>query len=99
MQKSLGRIIFIVSGHTGGVRAAIALRPCLAELGTMSTSYVFSVPFVHQAIEENGVAKEERLDKNCRRLITQVDWYAKAMKNHTQTVGKPEYVPNYEIPQ
>lgn len=68
----------------------MALRPFLGELGCVGISFIFAIPVVHQAIDKDGKASEERIDNNCLKLIKQVDWYAHALRNHIKLVGKPQ---------
>lgn len=78
------------SGIYGGMRAAMALRPLLSEMGTLSVSNIFGIPEVHKALDEEGVPKNDHMEKGAGKLLDQLDWYTTAMKNHRNTAGVPQ---------
>ena len=53
-------IVSYSAGSMGGVRAAMALRPFLAELGCVSIPKVLAIGPVGQKIDENGVASDPK---------------------------------------
>ncbi|KAJ8321847.1 hypothetical protein KUTeg_000318 [Tegillarca granosa] len=82
-------IVCYSPGIYGGMRAAIQLRAMLGEVGCLSVSNIFGIPKVHESINENGEAINEHIPKGAKTLITQLDWHARAMKNHRETAGIP----------
>ncbi|KAI9201887.1 NADPH-dependent FMN reductase [Polychytrium aggregatum] len=67
-------------GSFGGVRAAMALRPFLGELGTVSIPTLFPVPTIQDAFTPEGHPVDkvyhERFDRFCKEL----EWYAHSLK-------------------
>ncbi|XP_052086450.1 NADH-dependent flavin reductase subunit 2-like [Mytilus californianus] len=83
-------IVCYSPGIYGGMRAAMALRPLLSEIGTLSVSNIFGIPEVHKALDEEGAPKNDHMEKGAGKLLDQLDWYATAMKNHRNTAGVPQ---------
>uniref|UniRef100_A0A0B7BN34 NADPH-dependent FMN reductase-like domain-containing protein n=2 Tax=Arion vulgaris TaxID=1028688 RepID=A0A0B7BN34_9EUPU len=77
-------------GIYGGVRAGVQLRSFLSELGALSVSNMFGIPEVHKALDENGKPLNDHMVKGAEKLIGQLDWMAKAMKNHKDKFGLPK---------
>jgi len=71
------------------MRAAMQLRCMLGELGCISVSNIFGIPTVHNSLDANGQPLDDRLVGGAKRLITQLDWHARAMKNHRESCGIP----------
>lgn len=67
-------------GAYGGVRAAMQLRAMLCELGTPSIPSLMPFPKVRQALDENGVPSDPRTDKAASRFLSELEWYAGALK-------------------
>ncbi|KAJ3302216.1 hypothetical protein HDV03_005234 [Kappamyces sp. JEL0829] len=67
-------------GSFGGVRAAMALRPFLCELGTPSIPALLPFPAAHQSIAEDGSTHDERLLKSVASFLRQLSFYAKACR-------------------
>jgi len=65
------------------------LRCLLGELGAISVSNIFGIPVVQDSLDADGQPLNERLVSGAKRLITQLDWHARAMKNHRDTHGIP----------
>ena len=70
--------------------AAMQLRCMLAELGCISVPNIFGIPVVQDSLDPDGKPLNDRLIPGAKRLISQLDWYAKAMKNHRGACGIPE---------
>jgi NAD(P)H-dependent FMN reductase len=72
-------IVSYSAGRFGGVRAAVTLRTVLAEMGMSSVPSVLSIPSIHSALTEAGVANEGWIDKAAARLLDEFEWYAEAL--------------------
>jgi NAD(P)H-dependent FMN reductase len=76
-------------GSFGGVRAAMALRPMLCEMGMSSIPSLLPVPRVHQAFDEDGKpADESAWNKWADKFLKELEWYAVAMKEARVKDGK-----------
>ena len=73
-------IVSYSGGAFGGVRAAMALRMTLSELGMPSIPSIFPVPQVQEAFDEIGNAKKPIFDQRVPRFIAELEWYAEALK-------------------
>jgi NAD(P)H-dependent FMN reductase len=73
-------IVCYSAGSFGGVRASIALRPMLAEMGMSSIPSVFPVPKVQNAFSEEGVPTDEKTFERAKRFFDELEWYAGALK-------------------
>ena len=84
-------IVCYSMGSFGGVRASIQARSFLGELGSPNCHSVLAIPTIQKTLTEGGepVPEEERLDKNADKLITELQWYATALKNHKKENGIP----------
>ena len=67
------------AGRFGGVRAAVALRTILVELGMPSIPSIMPIPSIGSALTEEGAATDARLEKTADRFLTEFAWYAEAM--------------------
>lgn len=74
-------IVSYSAGRWGGVRAAIALRTVLCELGMPSLPSVLSIPSIGRALSDDGVANEPWIDKAADRFLAEFEWYAGALKD------------------
>jgi NAD(P)H-dependent FMN reductase len=74
-------IVSYSAGRFGGVRAAVALRTILCELGMPSLPSVLSIPSIGRALTEDGQASEPWIDKAARRFLAEFEWYATALKD------------------
>ncbi|MGD0723830.1 MAG: NAD(P)H-dependent oxidoreductase [Roseiarcus sp.] len=72
-------IVSYSAGRYGGVRAAVTLRTVLAEMGMSSVPSVLSIPSIHAALTEAGVATEGWIDKAAARQLDEFEWYAEAL--------------------
>ena len=64
-------------------------RCLLGEIGCPSTSYLFSIPTIQNQLSETGEPLNERMTTNSEKLITELEWYATAVRNHKDAVGVP----------
>ncbi len=84
-------IVCYSAGAFGGVRASIALRPMLAEMGMSSIPSVFPVPRVQNAFDENGTPVDEKYHERAKKFLDELDWYACALRNaRTQLCPRSE---------
>jgi len=73
-------IVCYSAGAFGGVRAAMTLRAMLAELGMSSIPSLLPVPKVHSAFDDEGKPSDEVWLERAGRFLTELEWYAGAMK-------------------
>lgn len=73
-------IVSYSAGGFGGVRAVVHLRDMLAELGMSSIPSSFSIPKIQNALDEKGKPLDEKLNKNVKKFLDELEWYAKALK-------------------
>ncbi len=74
-------IVSYSPGMFGGINAAQQLRLIFAELGAPSISSSFTIPRVHQAIDEDGRLMDEAYDKRVLKFLEEYEWYIEAFKN------------------
>ena len=79
-------IVCYSAGAFGGVRASIALRSMLAEMGTSSIPSVLPIPAVQNAFEEDGTPLDQQYQKRAEKLLDELEWYAYALK---EARGRP----------
>ena len=83
-------IVCYSAGAYGGVRAAVALRPILGELGMPSIPSILPVPKVQAAIGEDGEPTDTGgLDRRAARFIDELEWYADALRAKRAAAGVP----------
>jgi NAD(P)H-dependent FMN reductase len=73
-------IVCYSAGPFGGVRAAMQLRMCLAEMGMPSVPSLLPVPQIGDALDEDGVPTRERLAASRTRFLEEFLWYARALE-------------------
>jgi NAD(P)H-dependent FMN reductase len=82
-------IVSYSAGRFGGVRAAVALRTILAEMGMPSVPSVLAIPNIGRALTNDGAATEEWIDNAANRFIDEFVWYACALKAQRDAEGTP----------
>lgn len=82
-------IVSYSAGRFGGVRAAVALRTILSEMGMPSVPSVLSIPAIGNALKEDGSATQEWIDEAAARFIDEFVWYAKALKAQRDAESTP----------
>lgn len=84
-------IVTYSMGSYGGVRAGVQLRAFLGELGSPNCSYALSIPRVTKALTEDGnpTPEDTHMESGGTKLVNDLEWYATALKNHKEKVGKP----------
>ena len=73
-------IVCYSAGAFGGVRAAVALRSMLAEMGMSSIPTILPIPKVQDAFDSEDAPTDARLEKRTDRLLEELEWYAHALK-------------------
>ncbi len=73
-------IVCYSAGSFGGVRAAIALRAMLAELGMSSIPSIFPIPKVQDAFSEDGLPRDHAYQSRIAKFLDELEWYARALK-------------------
>jgi NAD(P)H-dependent FMN reductase len=82
-------IVSYSAGRFGGVRAAVALRTIMSEMGMPSVPSVLAIPSIGRALNEDGSVEEEWIDKAADRFLDEFVWYAKALKAQREAEGTP----------
>ncbi len=72
-------IVCYSGGRFGGVRAAVALRPILAELGMPSLPSILAIPSIGKALSDDGSPNEPWIDGATARFLEEFEWYASAL--------------------
>lgn len=81
-------IVCYSAGAFGGVRAAVALRPMLAELGMSSIPSVFPIPKVQDAFDENGQPSDPKYNRRVGKFLDELEWYTRALKEARERDAK-----------
>jgi NAD(P)H-dependent FMN reductase len=68
------------AGAFGGVRAAMALRMTLAELGMPSIPSLLPVPRVTEAFDADGSPRDPAWEQRSEKFFAEFEWYARALK-------------------
>ena len=82
-------IVSYSAGRFGGVRAAVALRTILAEMGMPSVPSAHSIPTIQTVLTEDGLANEPWIDKVTERFLAEFEWYACALSAKRAAKGTP----------
>ena len=77
------------AGRFGGVRAAVALRTILGELGMPSVPSILAIPSIGKALSDDGTAGEAWIDKAAERFLAEFTWYAEALRDKRTASGPP----------
>jgi len=73
-------IVCYSAGMFGGVRAAVALRTTLAELGMPGISSECPIPRIGSALDEDGKPQNEHVTHTLNRFLDEFEWYARALQ-------------------
>lgn len=73
-------IVCYSAGQFGGVRAAVALRSTLAELGMPGIPSECPIPRIGKALDEEGHPQDEHTTRVLERFLDEFFWYARALK-------------------
>ncbi len=83
-------ILSYSAGRYGGVRAAVALRPILGELGMPSIPSILAIPSIATALTPEGSATEAWIERSATRFLAEFEWYAEALAAK-RAAGAPPY--------
>lgn len=81
-------IVCYSAGSFGGVRASIALRSMLAEMGMSSVPSVLPIPRVQDAFDPEGNPTDEGMDRRTARFLDELEWYATALREKRIATGR-----------
>lgn len=73
-------IVCYSAGAFGSVRASIALRSMLAEMGTSSIPSVLPIPALQDAFDDDGAPRDERYHQRAAQFLEELEWYAYALR-------------------
>lgn len=73
-------IVSYSAGSFGGVRASIALRSMLAEMGMSSIPSVLPIPKVQEAFDAAGQPRDDTWVRRAARFLEELEWYAGALR-------------------
>ena len=73
-------ILTYSAGRFGGVRAGMALRPVLCELGMPSIPTDLAIPMVAAALDEAGTPVVPWIEPALDRFLAEFAWYARALR-------------------
>ena len=73
-------IITYSPGEYGGMRAAMALRPFLSELGCLPVSSICAFSRANETISPEGIPRDEKVANWPARMIEQFDFWLEASK-------------------
>lgn len=84
-------VVCYSAGPGGGSTAGMQLRYFLGELGMVTPGFMYMIPVVHQAFSEDGTPDptNDTAVSKATRLISEVEWYAEALKNQKQKRDMP----------
>ena len=74
-------IVCYSAGTFGGVRASVALRSMLAEMGMSSIPSVFPIPAVQNAFNVDGAPRDEKFHSRAKKFLDEMEWYAYALRS------------------
>lgn len=85
----MSAIVTYSPGPWGGMRAAMALRPFLSELGCLPVSKLTAIPVAHELLDENGVPRDSanRMFQQLPAMMEQLEWFTIACLNQRATTG------------
>lgn len=74
-------IVCYSAGPFGGVRASIAMRVMLGEMGTSSIPSILPIPTVQNAFDDDGTPKDAAFPRRAARFMEELEWYANALRD------------------
>ncbi|CAM1303171.1 Uncharacterised protein r2_g1316 [Pycnogonum litorale] len=77
-------------GPFGGIRAAASIRAMLSDLGMVSVPEAMYCPMVAESFDTNGIPISDRIIKNGKKLVSNLEWYGCALKQHLKVNGMPK---------
>lgn len=93
-------IVTYSAGQWGGMRAAVAMRTFLSELGCLPVSAMIHVPKAQEIFTADG-SVQSQVDQNSwfdyfGRTFSQLIWWAQAAKQHREQVDPHELVRDFK---
>lgn len=89
-------IVTYSAGQWGGVRAAVAMRSFLSELGCLPVSAMIHVPAAQNVLNEDGTVQEEREGKRWNdylgRTLLQLLWWGEAASRQRDSCDPDQMV-------
>lgn len=82
-------IVSYSAGSFGGVRAAMALRMTLGEIGMPSISAIMPVPQVQKQFDEDGTPRDDAWIGRAERFLGELEWWAEATRRQREEKGTP----------
>lgn len=79
----------VSDGNWGGVRAVESLVPAVRETGLVVMSWDVYFPYVQKIFDEQGTIRpefRERYDRNLGRLLDELLWFARLLKQGKQSI-------------
>jgi NAD(P)H-dependent FMN reductase len=73
-------IVTYSGGRWGGVRAAMQLRACLAEMGMVTIPSTLPFARVHEAFAEDGTPSDAKTPQYATEFFDEFVWYMEALK-------------------
>ncbi|MCW8806739.1 MAG: NAD(P)H-dependent oxidoreductase [Rhodanobacter sp.] len=77
-------IVCYSAGMFGGVRAAVALRTTLAELGMPGIPSECPIPRIGASLDQDGKPQNEHVTRTLDRFLDEFEWYARALRRQRQ---------------
>lgn len=81
-------IVSYSAGGFGGVRAAVALRPMLAEMGMPSIPSTLPISHIDKAFDDRDEPTDPKLQKRAERFLGELEWYGEALRAARLRDGK-----------
>ncbi len=69
----------VSTGRFGGINASSAMQQLVLSLGAYAMPQKLIVPAIHNSIDETGNVKDEFLDANFNKFISEFTWFAEAI--------------------
>lgn len=79
-EKKVSAIVSYSKGPFAGFRGAMALRPILSEIGTVSIPTIFGVSNIEESFDEKGNPKEDAYNRRIEKFISELEWFSSALK-------------------
>jgi NAD(P)H-dependent FMN reductase len=92
-------IVSYSAGQWGGTRAAIGLRPILAELGCLPVSAMIHIPKAQEVLNEDGSVHDEDANQwegYVDRCFGQLEWWGEAARTHREKVDPFDKSPAFK---
>ena len=92
-------IVTYSAGQWGGMRAAVAMRTFLSELGCLPVSAMVHVPRAQEVFDEQGACDADtdasQWDDYMDRTFTQLAWWAEAAQRHRHRADPHELIGDF----